>query len=316
MKKLFSIFIILFLTTSLIGCTTKTAVQVVIPPVKVSTDIDEKANTEKLIKEQAAKDAAIKQKQLEKEAEDKLAAEVAATAAKKAADIAAKEAADMAAKQAIIKPTGNKTVFLTFDDGPSIGTLPLLDILDKYNVKATFFVTGIHYPSVKGLYAEIKKRGQTIGVHSMTHNYSKVYTTVDGFFNDLTQIEDIVYGETGDKPKIMRFPGGSTNHSSWSYGGNTFMKEKLIPQVIKRGYIYFDWNSCGNDAIAVNPTKDYIIQSVFTGIQNKKNVVVLLHDSNYKWTMDALPEIIERFRSEGYAFGTLSTTSFRSQFTQ
>ena len=309
MKKLFSILLMLFLMCSLVGCAAKAAVQVVVPPVKssnnnISTDMDQKATDQK-IREQAAMLASLKQKQLEKEAADKLAAEEAA----------AKAAAEVAAKQASNKPTESKTVFLTFDDGPCIGTLPLLDILDKHNVKATFFVTGMHYPQVKGLYAEIKKRGHTIGLHTMTHNYGKVYTTVDGFFSDLQQIEDIVFAETGDKPKLLRFPGGSTNQSSWQFGGKTFMKEKLIPEVIKRGYVYFDWNSCGNDALAVS-TKDYIIQSVFTGIQNKKDVVVLLHDSNYKWTMDALPEIIERFRSESYAFGTLSTTSFRSQFTQ
>jgi len=315
MKKLLSIILILFFTFSLIGCAGKAAVEVVAPPVKVysnppSSDIDEKAKAEQLAKEQAARAAALKKEQLEKEVQDKL------VAAKLAEKLAAEAAAKAIKDQALVTPTGAKTVFLTFDDGPGIGTLPLLDILDKQKVKATFFVTGIHYPSVKGLYAEIKERGHTIGVHTMTHNYGKVYTTVDGFFSDLQQIEDIVYAETGDKPKILRFPGGSTNHSSWNYGGKTFMKELLIPEVIKRGYVYFDWNSCGNDAVAVTPTKDYIIQSVFTGIQNKKNVVVLLHDSNYKWTMDALPEIIERFRSEGYSFGILSTTSFRSQFTQ
>ena len=295
MKKLLSIALILFLSTYLVGCADKTVVQLIVPPVKISTNVDK-----------TAIDASLIQKQSQKEAQDKLASETAVVSS----------APKVESKQVVATPTGNKTVFLTFDDGPCIGTLPLLDILDKYNVKATFFVTGMHYPSVKGLYAEIKKRGHIIGLHSMSHNYAKVYTSVDGFFNDFKQIDDIVYAETGDRPKIMRFPGGSTNHTSWKYGGKTFMKESLIPEVIKRGYVYFDWNSCPNDAIAINPTKDLILQSVFIGTENKKNIVVLLHDSNYKWTMDALPEIIERFQSQGYAFGTLSTVSFRSQFTQ
>jgi len=282
MKKNFSILLILLLTFSLIGCAAKKPLKQIAPPNKISnTDV-------------------LKQKALEKAAQDKLLATAALL---------------KNPQLGVIKPSGAKTVFLTFDDGPSIGTLPLLAILDKYKIKATFFVTGMHYPQTKGLYSEIKKRGHVIGVHSMSHDYSKVYTSVDDFFNDLTQIEDIVYTETKDKPKLLRFPGGSNNHSSWKYSGQGFMKDQLIPEAIKRGYLYFDWNSVGNDAVAVHPSKNYIIKSVFTGIQNKQDVVVLLHDSNYKWTLDALPEIIERFKAEGYIFEILTPTSFRPQFT-
>ena len=92
------------------------------------------------------------------------------------------------------------------------------------------------------------------------------------------------------------------------------MKQKLIPEATKRGYIYFDWNSCGNDAVAVNPTKDYIVKSVFQGISGKKDVIVLLHDLDFRWTLDALPEIIQRFKDEGYGFKTLSKDSFNYQY--
>ena len=213
-----------------------------------------------------------------------------------------------------VKPDGSKNVYFTFDDGPSSGTIQLLNILDQFNIKATFFVTGKYYPQVKGLYKEISKRGHTIGLHSYTHNYSTVYASVEAFFSDFQRIQDVVYNETGLKPKIMRFPGGSNNTVSASYSGSNFMRQKLIPETIKRGYVYFDWNSCGNDAVTVNPTKDYIVKSVFQGIAGKKDVIVLLHDSNFKWTLDALPEIIQRFKDEGYEFKTLSTDSFNYQY--
>lgn len=212
-----------------------------------------------------------------------------------------------------IKST-NKSVFLTIDDGPSSTTGEILDILDKYDVKATFFVTAQNYPKVKGMYAEIKRRGHTIGAHSYTHSYALVYSSVANFFNDLDRLNKILLEETGSIPSLLRFPGGSNNHSSWQYSGPNFMKDKLIPAVLKKGYVYFDWNSVGNDAMIINPSKDYIVNQVFSTTKNLPNVIVLLHDINIPGTLAALPIIIQRFKSEGYAFKMLSTTSYKVQF--
>ena len=114
----------------------------------------------------------------------------------------------------ITKPNG-KTIYLTFDDGPGKDTEKLLNILKKYNIKVTFFVT-----KNVNKYKEILKReyneGHTIGLHTWSHNYS-IYKDEKTYFYDLHKIENAVYEITGHKSKIIRFPGGSSNTISKSY---------------------------------------------------------------------------------------------------
>ena len=105
-------------------------------------------------------------------------------------------------------------IYLTFDDGPSDRTLEILKILDQYNAKATFFVVG----TAKLQYLpQIVEKGHTIGLHSNTHNYSKIYKSTDAFFNDLTALSQKVYDVAGIHSKVVRFPGGSSNNVSKSY---------------------------------------------------------------------------------------------------
>lgn len=96
-----------------------------------------------------------------------------------------------------------KEVYLTFDDGPSHNTPQVLDILDKYNVKATFFVTGenARYQSyIRTAYL----KGHAIGAHSYTHKYS-IYQSEETYFEDLGNIEKIIKEQTGRTSKSIRF---------------------------------------------------------------------------------------------------------------
>ena len=77
-----------------------------------------------------------------------------------------------------------KVVYLTLDDGPSKNTQAVLDILDKYNAKATFFVTGA-MPEYKDMIKKAYDKGHTIGMHTYSHDYAKVYASVDAYFQDL-----------------------------------------------------------------------------------------------------------------------------------
>jgi len=120
-------------------------------------------------------------------------------------------------KQAIsdtINP-GDKVVYLTFDDGPGRYTEKLLNILDKYGVKATFFVTN-QYPAYKDMIGEAHRRGHTIALHTYTHKYS-IYKSEETYYADLKKISDLCYEQTGEYAKIVRFPGGSANTVSRSY---------------------------------------------------------------------------------------------------
>lgn len=191
------------------------------------------------------------------------------------------------------------TAYLTFDDGPSENTEDILDILDFYNVKATFFV--IYHENMEDKYKAIVNAGHTIALHSYTHNYSKVYSSESAFFNEMAQISDYIYSVTGVRSTILRFPGGSSNTVSRRYSKG--LMPVLKKSVEERGYVYQDWNIDSCDAEAVNTAPDRLLSNIRNSLKDQKTAVILMHDSgkNTRTTVEALPGIIEFFYQNGYA---------------
>lgn len=203
-------------------------------------------------------------------------------------------------------PDGRRVCYLTFDDGPSANTLKILDILDRYGIKATFFV--INSKDI-GYVKNIYDAGHTVGLHSACHNYSKIYKSTDAYFADLQSNSDIVEGIIGVRPTVMRFPGGSSNQVSrkYCYGIMT----KLVKLVGEKGYSYFDWNVDSGDADSDTPSYTYIRNNVLNGAKNKNSACVLMHDSSVKTTtVLALPEIIEGLMRMGYSFEALTPETY------
>ena len=200
-----------------------------------------------------------------------------------------------------------KVAYLTFDDGPSVNTIKILDILDKYNVKATFFV--IYHGNMKSKYQEIVKRGHTLALHSYTHDYSKIYKSEKGYYSDLNKIHDYVEKTTGVDSKIIRFPGGSSNTVSNKY--NKGIMKTLKKSVTKNGYYYHDWNVSSGDAAGRNIKASKLLKNVKSGIGKKKVINVLMHDTckSKMTTVEALPSIIEYIRSQGYSFEAITEDS-------
>ena len=200
-----------------------------------------------------------------------------------------------------------KKAYLTFDDGPSKFTREILDTLDRYGVKATWFV--IYHKDSDDLYRAIVDRGQTIALHSYTHTYSTIYKSEEGFFNDLKKIDDYVYKTTGVRTKLFRFPGGSSNTVSKSYCKG--IMKKLTRSVEEKGYIYFDWNVTSGDAAEKKHTAEQIIKDIKKGCKNKQVVNILMHDTKHKdSTVAALPYIIEYLQSQHYDILPLTEDSF------
>lgn len=208
---------------------------------------------------------------------------------------------------------GDKVCYLTFDDGPSTAvTTRILETLDKYNVKATFFVAN----GSKSLLTAINDGGHAIGLHTNTHDYD-IYKSKEAYFKDLNAISDKVYAAVGVRSKIIRFPGGSSNTVSKSRCQG--IMSVLVEEVEKQGYAYFDWNVDSNDANASKmevidgkkrTPKATIVSSVLNSAKGKDKICVLMHDIAVKTTTaDALPEIIEGFRDMGYRFEVLTTSS-------
>ena len=196
----------------------------------------------------------------------------------------------------------SKVVYMTFDDGPSENTDKILKILKKYDAKATFFVTGNN----QKYNSSIKKaadQGNTIALHTYTHDYANVYSSTTAYFEDLQKVSDMVKQITGKAPKYIRFPGGSSNTISAQYSQG--IMSALDNMVHEKGYEYFDWNCSSGDAASNTvPTQDIVRNATSCDYEQ---IMILFHDSSPKTTtVEALPEIIKSYKERGYVFKGIS----------
>lgn len=192
----------------------------------------------------------------------------------------------------------SKVAFLTFDDGPSSITPDVLQILQNYNLKATFFVLGNMCEKNSSILNDINNNGHAIGIHSYSHNFNKLYKDEDSFINEVKLTENILKQILGNEfsTRLFRFPGGSFEN----------YKNQYMNSLNELGYVSVDWNAVTGDTEFVNPTPDELLERLKATIKNKNNVVVLMHDSDTKQTtVDVLPGVIEHLKSEGYEFAIL-----------
>ncbi len=187
-----------------------------------------------------------------------------------------------------ILPNSTGKIYLTFDDGPSPYTNEILDILAKYDVKATFFVVGREEPEYEAIYKRIIDEGHTLGIHSYSHEYEKIYASAEDFLDDYWKLNDFLYSITGETPFCYRFPGGS---STTKMGEDT---DVFIDCIKECGALYFDWNVSSQDASAIPLTKEQVAENVISSLDKYDTTIVLMHDAYGKHTtVEALPEIIE-----------------------
>ena len=201
----------------------------------------------------------------------------------------------------VVWPEG-KVIYLTFDDGPGPYTQQLLDVLDSYGVKATFFVTNRGYGEMM---KEIVDRGHSIGIHTMSHVYERIYASPEAYFADLLGMQDVIYRNTGVKTTLMRFPGGSSNTvSAHSCVG---LMSLLTRAVQDAGFQYFDWNVDSNDAGGAKKAQT-VFNNVTAGVSQNRVSVVLQHDI-HDFSVDAVEDIIVWGLNNGYSFERLTENS-------
>lgn len=203
-----------------------------------------------------------------------------------------------------------RTIYLTFDDGPGKNTEKVLDILDRYGVRATFFTVGFYVDRYPEIAAKITKQGSLIACHSYTHEYDQCYASVDAFFQEMEKWKTAVKNACGTVPEriCVRFPGGSTTPNAKNVSAG--IKERLA----REGYHWFDWNAADNDKYPKGnvknlPDAEYFwasYQETIGWYANKPNaqVVFLTHDSE-NGTVEILPRMIEDLLAKGYTFKTL-----------
>ena len=188
-----------------------------------------------------------------------------------------------------------KAVYLTFDDGPSSNTEEILDALAEHDQKATFFVVGKNIEGREETLQRIVDEGHTLGIHGYSHDYDEIYSSVDAFLEDFHEAYQVVYDACGVYPTVFRFPGGSIN----AYNRDVY--QPIIAEMIRRGFVYYDWDVSGGDATGDDLSAEEICENVVQGVSETEHPVVLLHDAADKdATAEAVSEIVEQLLDIGY----------------
>ncbi|MTI66227.1 MAG: polysaccharide deacetylase [Firmicutes bacterium] len=215
-------------------------------------------------------------------------------------------------KQPMKNKSNKKIIYLTFDDGPSKNTSKILDILLKYDIKATFFVCGNTTSYGEKIYTRLINEGHKIGNHTFTHNYNYLYSNEENFYKDIKKLENLLLEKIKYKPDIIRFPGGSNT----TIVNDKFFMERLTTKMLLEGYQYFDWNIDSLDANKITQEKNIIVNTVLKNVKYKNKSIILFHDSTVKTTtVEALEIIIYKLKKMGYIFEVLSKNSYYVHFT-
>lgn len=221
------------------------------------------------------------------------------------------EVAAMAEKKEVPEIAKEKIMYLTFDDGPSANTEKVLDILDKYSIKATFFVTGEN-PEYADMIKTIYDRGHALGIHTFSHEYSKIYVSKDAYMEDLQKVAALIKDKSGQDVHIVRFPGGSSNTVSRNYCQGVMTQ--LSQEMDSNGYQYYDWNAHNGDGDP-SLSAESLYNRAMKDIKGKDEVMMLMHDgAGNENTVESLDDVLQSMVQQGWTFKTIEETAEMSVF--
>jgi len=192
----------------------------------------------------------------------------------------------------------SKFVYLTFDDGPTyVVTDALLDVLKNEKVKATFFIVGKEIEGKESILKRIYREGHSIGLHTYSHNFKKIYRSSDEFINEMERTSIKIKEITGSTSKIIRFPGGSSKR----------LNSLTLENLHKKGFKIYDWNVDALDGVNPNLSALQLIKNAKKIRGNENTAIILMHcNSNNKNTVKSLPGIIKYYLDLGYEFKTIT----------
>lgn len=239
-------------------------------------------------------------------------AEPTATAETRKSDIPAPKTGDNNFLDEVMRSGQKGHVYLTFDDGPNEEITPqVLDILRKYNVKATFFMVGRYIEKSPAMCTRVIEEGHLAAVHAYTHDYPTIYASDSSFRDEVERTYQLIVDHTPGHTepfKIFRFPGGGFDDEN--FGPE---KQNYKNSLAEMGYYYCDWNSLTGDAEGSSKNASQLIEYFNSTRPNVNNLIVLMHDAIGKQaTVDALPQLIEQLLSEGYTFSRLDELDYSS----
>lgn len=196
---------------------------------------------------------------------------------------------DNKSNNATVNKKKEKTVYLTFDDGPTASTLEILDILDKYKVKATFFMLE---PGMKAFPDAVKrtvKDGHGVGLHGVTHDVSKFYQSPESALKEMQTAQQTLRSITGVRTNLIRTP----------YGSIPYLTDSFRKVLSDNKFILWDWNVDSDDWSASN--KNYVqdvIDQLKTLDPSKHAPIILMHDRS--GTVAQLPDLLNYLQKNNY----------------
>ena len=195
-----------------------------------------------------------------------------------------------------------KVVYLTFDDGPSVVTAEILDVLKEEGIPATFFVIGATTQRGKDLYCRIVEEGHALGIHSYSHRYGEIYESADAYMADFLRLSDHLEDIAGVRPTIFRFPGGSNNR----HASAAVLKE-IKERMEKLGNVWFDWNAIAKDDGSQTASADDMFRNIVKSAGDKSRILILMHDDTIRTTApECIRMLAEYYRDLGYRFEKLT----------
>ncbi|MGM9986734.1 MAG: polysaccharide deacetylase family protein [Bacillaceae bacterium] len=180
-----------------------------------------------------------------------------------------------------------KIVYLTIDDGPTLQTPKFLDVLKRYGVKATFFLIGSNISGNEKVIKRMKREGHYIGLHSMTHDYKKLYSEGE-IIKEMKTEQRLLKRILGYSPVLFRSP----------YGSISGMTKALRDEAVNAHLKMWDWTIDSSDWRHQDDPEE-ILKEIEGQLTNKMEVI-LIHDRPA--TLSVLPEIIEMIKKKGYTF--------------
>lgn len=189
---------------------------------------------------------------------------------------------------------GEKIVYLTFDDGPTRNTPAILDTLQKYNIKATFFVLDDRMREFPDYLKRIQSEGHAIGLHGVSHDVNLIYSTASEPLYEMNRANETLESILGFKTKLIRTPYGSYPYMS-------FEQYKILKAA---NYNLWDWTVDPRDGVGSAPSLSSILTHIKTDMKGNDFPVVILHDR--KSTVTNLDAILNFFVSRGYKFEVIN----------
>ncbi|AST96817.1 polysaccharide deacetylase [Niallia circulans] len=182
-----------------------------------------------------------------------------------------------------------KVVYLTFDDGPNSATTEILDILDQFNAKATFFMLEPEMRKSPEIVKRIIRDGHSAGLHGVTHDKDQFYQSEQAALQEMVKTQETLHDISGVKSDLIRTP----------YGSIPYLTDSFREVFDQHGFKLWDWNVDSEDwNLSTEASLDSVISQIEKIENNGQSPIIVLHDKTE--TAKQLPNLLTYLLEKGY----------------